>query len=534
MVDVRDILEWDVDSKRLPTASLGDSGQSVKKTEIIGEQKKQKPKKNNEVVFKRPEGMHREVYALLYSDNKDPPPLIPSDSNNGYKSMKVKLGRWQVRPWKWMSFTNPARKDGAVFHHWRRIADEGKDYPFARFDKAIQIPIYTDQEYQLHLHSEKWTRLATDHMFDLCSRFDLRWVIVHDRFDHTTHGKRSVEDMKERYYSIVNKLAKVRSDPSLSNKAPQAFDAEHERRRKEQLIRLYNRTSEQVEEEEMLIAEMKKIELRKKEREKKAQDLQKLITAADNNADLRRTERKINKKKIALPLSKRREQEGAVKIPETGGIKFPDFKQSGVYLRSQKMKLPSSVGLKKTKAIEHLLDELGIPVQPMPTEEVALLYNEVRSDMVLLYELKLALANCEFELQTLRHRYEALAPGKLPSKPALTLGAALAAGEGIGGTKGSSLSGATGTASSSSASLSPMTMASSLSASLSVGVEDSMREEEKDFKEEPLSPGASRKMTDPADQIIVDVVSTTPITLQQRKKRQAAVEQGSILKKLKK
>ena len=35
--------------------------------------------------------------------------------------------------------------------------------------------------------------------------------------------------------------------------------------------------------------------------------------------------------------------------------------------------------------------------------------------MVLLYELKLAHANCEFELQTLRHRYEALAPGKLPS-----------------------------------------------------------------------------------------------------------------------
>ncbi len=79
------------------------------------------------------------------------------------------------------------------------------------------------------------------------------------------------------------------------------------------------------------------------------------------------------------------------------------------------MKLPSSVGQKKTKAIEHLLDELGIPIQPMPTEDISVLYNELRSDMVLLYELKLAHANCEFELQTLRHRYEALAPGKLPS-----------------------------------------------------------------------------------------------------------------------
>ena len=43
---------------------------------------------------------------------------------------------------------------------------------------------------------------------------------------------------------------------------------------------------------------MKKIDLRKREREKKAQDLQKLITAADSNVDARKTERKATKKKI--------------------------------------------------------------------------------------------------------------------------------------------------------------------------------------------------------------------------------------------
>lgn len=35
----------------------------------------------------------------------------------------------------------------------------------------------------------------------------------------------------------------------------------------------------------MLVAELRKIEMRKKEREKKQQDLQKLITAAENQAD---------------------------------------------------------------------------------------------------------------------------------------------------------------------------------------------------------------------------------------------------------
>lgn len=30
-------------------------------------------------------------------------------------------------------------QDGAVFYHWRRAADEGQDYPFARFNKVSRI-----------------------------------------------------------------------------------------------------------------------------------------------------------------------------------------------------------------------------------------------------------------------------------------------------------------------------------------------------------------------------------------------------------
>lgn len=57
--------------------------------------------------------------------------------------------------------------------------------------------------------------------------------------------KRSVEDLKERYYHICAKLANVRAVPGTELKIP-VFDAGHERRRKEQLERLYNRTPEQV------------------------------------------------------------------------------------------------------------------------------------------------------------------------------------------------------------------------------------------------------------------------------------------------
>jgi len=48
--------------------------------------------------------------------------------------------------------------------------------------------------------------------------------------------------------------------------------------------------------------ELKKIEQRKKEREKKTLDLQKLITAADSNIDARRPERKTTKKAVVCKV----------------------------------------------------------------------------------------------------------------------------------------------------------------------------------------------------------------------------------------
>lgn len=73
MADIRDIL----DIAGVPsTEGLRDS--------ILGISDKTKLKKNvpgtNSKPPKRPEGMAREVYALLYVDGKDAPPLIPTDT----------------------------------------------------------------------------------------------------------------------------------------------------------------------------------------------------------------------------------------------------------------------------------------------------------------------------------------------------------------------------------------------------------------------------------------------------------------------
>ena len=62
---------------------------------------------------------------------------------------------------------------------------------------------------------------------------------------------------------------------------------------------------------------------------------------------------------------------------ESAGIKFPGTSGSGVTLRSQRMKLPPSVGQKKTKAIEQMLAEIDVELAPIPTEVIFNIYREI-------------------------------------------------------------------------------------------------------------------------------------------------------------
>ncbi|KAG8317542.1 DNA methyltransferase 1-associated protein 1 [Homalodisca vitripennis] len=171
-------------------------------------------------------------------------------------------------------------------------------YSVCSLMQQVPIPSYSDAQYLQHLQSETWTRAETDHLFDLARRFDLRFGVMRDRWDVGRFPKpdRSIEDLKERYYNVSTILTKVKGGGSDGK--IYVFDADHERRRKEQLKRLYDRTPEQIEEEQNLLNELRKIEARKKERDKKTQDLQKLITAADNQGDPRKLERKIPRKKL--------------------------------------------------------------------------------------------------------------------------------------------------------------------------------------------------------------------------------------------
>jgi len=66
-----------------------------------------------------------------------------------------------------------------------------------RFNKSVELPVFTDAEYVNHLTVDGWTRGETEHLLDLCGRFDLRFPVIYDRWDSEKFKmSRTVEDLK--------------------------------------------------------------------------------------------------------------------------------------------------------------------------------------------------------------------------------------------------------------------------------------------------------------------------------------------------
>ena len=68
------------------------------------------------------------------------------------------------------------------------------------------------------------------------------------------------------------------------------------------------------------------------------------------------------------------------------------------------MILPSSIPNKKLVVIDQVLKQCQLDRNPMACEEIVDEFNDLRSDIVLLFDLKNALNSAEYELQTSIHR----------------------------------------------------------------------------------------------------------------------------------
>ena len=186
----------------------------------------------------------------------------------------------------------------------------GIDYRFAKFNRPNDVPSYTDEEYDQLLRSEflksnlrqsieesrshlfysiaddflgdDWSREETDRLFELCRRFDRRFLVVADRLD----TGRPIEDLKFRYYQAVAALMRARAKPGETQDLQIVlksydFDVKREKERKRRLEVLYGRTPEQIQEEEQLFYEYRKLEASAKCMLKDRQQLMKLLGNVD-------------------------------------------------------------------------------------------------------------------------------------------------------------------------------------------------------------------------------------------------------------
>ena len=104
-----------------------------------------------------------------------------------------------VDKWVWQQFLNPAREDGSKFSHWMKQKEIEEVYPFARFNRKVEVVRYTDEEYAKLIApmSTDWSKDETDHLFTLCDRFGLRFVVIADRFDAAEETNQGISNKND-------------------------------------------------------------------------------------------------------------------------------------------------------------------------------------------------------------------------------------------------------------------------------------------------------------------------------------------------
>ncbi|MBW0493378.1 hypothetical protein O181_033093 [Austropuccinia psidii MF-1] len=186
--------------------------------------------------------------------------------------------KWCLKP-----FENPARKDGLKLKHWSLVNDQ-QVYKFAKYNTTSNVFSYTTEEYYRFLREDDWTKEETDYLFKLLHAYDLRFPVVHDRYDFLGN-ERSVDDLKARYYSICQKLIHHRHNTADENTKKHLtqnynFDKQREIERKSHLQSLLNRTPAQLAEEEFLYVETRRLEQNLLKRARNRDELMKLIGGA--------------------------------------------------------------------------------------------------------------------------------------------------------------------------------------------------------------------------------------------------------------
>lgn len=253
--------------------------------------------------------MAREVSALM---GERAPPISMIHSQPKYKQRPRRSHR--PTPWRFESFTNPARNDGLVLHHWARkqpsdsrpadsnsadhVSNSDPDpsnssappyYQFAKYDVHVQVPSYSDHLYDTSLQDPDWSKEETDYLVQLVADYAQKWPVVVDRYDfhndnndnddndndknsinndsdNTAPKPRSMEQLKHRYYTVSAKVLAHETPISSMNTAQynlystlHSFNPVQETARKKLAEGHLYRSQVEVDEETVLLAELQRI-----------------------------------------------------------------------------------------------------------------------------------------------------------------------------------------------------------------------------------------------------------------------------------
>ncbi|XP_047312282.1 SWR1-complex protein 4 [Impatiens glandulifera] len=367
-----------------------------KTTLSLSQDKKPRPQKESQ---RKPDGISREVYALTGGLA----PLMPS----------IDIAQLKRRPqpenekitWQWLPFSNSARKDDLQLYHWVRVVNgvpPTGDYSFSKFNKSVDIIKYTEEEYEKHLNDPTWTKEETDELFDLCERFDLRFVVVADRFP----SSRTVEELKDRYYSVSRAMLNARApspgEVAVNPLVKDPYNVVQETERKRALSMVLSHTKQQDRKDTEVLAQAKRItESRKTVKGVVATELS--ITA---NAGADETDRTVVPADTASPSSSIQFASANVVPPistEDSASTSATLRMLQVYTRTYALDqmvqaASASAGLRTIKRVEQTLQELGVNLKPkVPTKAVCAEHLELRKEILTLLNLQKQLQYKETE-----------------------------------------------------------------------------------------------------------------------------------------
>ncbi|CAD6251496.1 unnamed protein product [Miscanthus lutarioriparius] len=337
------------------------------------QEKKSRPPKEPQ---RKPDGVSREVYAL--TGGVGMAPLMPTIEASHLKRRPA--AEKEKVAWQWLPFKSSARTDNLQLYHWVSVVNGIQptgDYQFAKYNKD-------------------WSKEETDQLFELCERFDLRFIVIADRFPTA----RSVEDLKSRYYSASQTLlihrARSFEDVSGNPLVKDTYDAAHETERKRALSALLSQTKQQERKDAETLADAKRIMESR---------------AASKNVDEAVMPPSSDNAMVPVDgVSPSSSTHPSLAHPNTtANTLIPNsLRTLRVYLRTHALDqmvqaVGASAGLRVIKRVDQTLQELGVNLKPkVPTKAVCIEHIELRNELLTLLNLQKQLQTKEAEVSANR------------------------------------------------------------------------------------------------------------------------------------